>query len=159
MAGNTDAMKALAKALESLNPATDKAVRQRMSKAGDIIADQARANASWSHKIPRTIRSTVFRGTSVRVTAGYKSVPIARWYELGRTNASAIWRHPVFPSSKWALKGIGEARKHWHWATQRDPKRPYLKPALEQSKEQVAKVLLNAIIDTAEEYIDGVGHE
>lgn len=88
---------------------------------------QARANASWSSRIPGAIRVAVLkRGVDIRVNR--RRAPHARPYEA--IGGNATFRHPV----------------HGHrdrWVSQAT--RPFLDPAVEQHRGKVRKALIDLV--------------
>jgi hypothetical protein len=142
---DVSALQALSVAIAASVPDVIKAYRQTIQDVGGyLIGSRAMELSQWSKKIPRTIRwntrASGLTNMQLTVLAGYKSVPIAKWYELGHTDKSTTWRHPVWP---------GHApRKDWRWVVQAkgDYHRPYLYPALQQRKDQVAQVTIDAMV-------------
>ena len=132
---------AIAEDMAKLEPATRRAVRPRLKNAGDAIASEAQRRASWSSRIPATIRTEVSyrqEREGVRVVAGGGSAPHARPYE-GATGAG-VFRHPVYADS------AGLVRRRWTWVT--EPTRPFLMPAAE-SKAAMATSEVQAALDDA----------
>lgn len=94
----------VARALHKAAPATSRALKRRLRKAGEIVAVEARAIASeHSQSIPPTIKVRT-RAAAVEVIAGGPDAPVASLFELGNTrdakSASASrkgsFRHPVY---------------------------------------------------------------
>lgn len=113
-----------------------KALRPRLRMAGQVIANAARANASWSSRIPGTIKvGTKFSPNreGVYIRAGGASAPHARLYELGSRSPSSF-RHPVFGH-----------RDRWVEQTTR----PFLFRAAEQHVSQTTVAIENALSDAA----------
>jgi hypothetical protein len=73
-----------------------KGMRPMLKSTGDHALAQARSNASWSSRIPRSLRTTVSltkRSAGVSLTANLKVAPHARALEnLGKPG---MIRHPV----------------------------------------------------------------
>jgi len=109
------------------------AMRRRFRAAGNMVADAARAKASYSEKIDPTIRVRTSRA-SVSVIAG--PVAIAGLEELGnragRGSRGGFFRHPVFGNRN-------------VWVSQR--MRPYLRPALEARGAEAAEEIFKALDD------------
>lgn len=81
--------------LRGFAPEVDKMLQRRFKTILSEIIDDARGKASWSTRIPRTIRSSVTRrGFAIR--AGGGTAPHARSYELGSKGSTSMLRHPVF---------------------------------------------------------------
>lgn len=119
-----------------------KAVRPRLRQAGEVLAQNARSRASWSKRIPPTIRVQVsFRHEreGVTVVAGGKNAPHARPYEGVRGNQE--FRHPVFADSK------NKTRRGWRWVSQRT--RPFLLPAAEATQIQTTTGVREALDEAA----------
>jgi HK97 gp10 family phage protein len=72
-------------------------LRPGLRKAGEIVRDRARFNASWSTKIPAATRVSVGftkRNPGVAVVVNKNRAPNARPFEHG--GADGTFRHPVF---------------------------------------------------------------
>lgn len=127
--------------MRALPEATRKAIRPQLRAAGGAIVNDAKSRASWSTRIPGTIRMvTSFRDEreGVTVTAGNASTPHARPYE--EITGRGSFRHPVFPDSK------NKTSRDWRWVTQTS--RPFLFPAAEAKSEEVTG-LVRAALDEA----------
>lgn len=111
-----------------------KELRAGLKKSGEIVARAARSNASWSTRIPGSIRVVVAQ-KGVAVRAGGPKAPHAITFE-GKNNGGDR-RHPVFARST-------QTRSEWTWVTQQA--RPFLKPAL---SDNVARVV-NEVADELE---------
>lgn len=105
-----------------------KELRAGLRKSGEVVAAAARSNASWSSRIPGSIK-VVVQQKGVAVRAGGDKAPHAVTFE-GKNNGQPR-RHPVFARG---------ARSDWTWAAQ-DPPRPYLKPALSANLDKVIQVV------------------
>lgn len=117
-------------ALRALAPAVDKAFRKRMRRVARETADDARARAGWSRKIPPGITSGVtVRGPYIRYRG--EAPQIGRLNEL-RTE----WRHPLFGNRQ-------------HWYAQRG--RRFLQPAAEGKWNTVMREAGEAIKQAQEE--------
>lgn len=121
-----DGMADLRKALKAAADGTDKRLRKGLKSAGDITAKKAEERASWSSKIPGSIRTSVGQ-KNVAVIAGGPKAPEAISYETHG-------KHPVFSKN----------RKRWN---KKPLKRPFLKPAAEETVDQVAEAVLDAVGD------------
>ncbi|HEX6468616.1 MAG TPA: HK97 gp10 family phage protein [Streptosporangiaceae bacterium] len=112
-----------------------KSARPRLRRAGDVIASAAKNNASWSKRIPPTIRvrtSFRFERETIYVIAGGPTTPHARPYEGAGGKAS--FRHPVH--------GNREV-----WVAQ--PTRPYLWPAGKEHGPEAEVAIRQALNETA----------
>lgn len=121
--------------MQRLPEATRKAVRPRLRESGQTIADDAKTRASWSTRIPATIRVTAsfrpnFEGVTIR--AGGRSAPHARPYE--NFGGRGQFRHPLFGDRK-------------RWYTQ--AARPFLAPAAEAGEKRAALAVRAALDDAA----------
>jgi hypothetical protein len=124
----------IARDMRRLEPETRKAVRPRLRRAGQAIAGEAQRNASWSSRIPGTVRVvTSFRANreGVTVRAGGNAAPHARPYE-GITARGDSFRHPVYGNDWWVAS----------------PTRPFLLPAV-QAKQAEADTEVRATLDDA----------
>lgn len=95
--GAGDPLAVIARDMRALPEEARKAVRPALRRAGMVVAREATVNASWSSRIPGTIRvSTSFRlnREGVEVRAGGPSAPHARPYE--NLGDPGIFRHPVY---------------------------------------------------------------
>lgn len=120
--------------LRRLSRETRKEVRPKLKEAGEIIAADARSRASWSSRIPRTVRVRVsFRagGEGVTVAAGGARAPHARPYEGTTQNP---FRHPVY--------GNREV-----WVAQ--PARPFLNPAAAAKADEAGRAIEQALAEAA----------
>lgn len=105
-------------------------LRPAMRAAGGAVRDAAASNASWSRRIPASLRVSVLFGArtaGVVVKARSSVAPHAKAYE-GRTGAT--FRHPVF--------GDRDV-----WVTQ--SARPFLRPALASHRGDVVRAAEQAI--------------
>lgn len=126
----------IARDMRRLPEETRKAVRPALRKAGELIAREAKVNASWSSRIPATIRvETSFRSNreGVTVRAGGPSTPHARPYE-GISSRGSTFRHPVYG-------------RDW-WVTQAS--RPFLVPAAESAQRAATAAVSETLDDAAQ---------
>lgn len=119
--------------------------RQGLKDGAQHVVVAARRNASWSHRIPGSIRVGVTtRGVYVR--AGSAAAPHAVTFE--GTASGRPRRHPVFRSAPGHVpSGFRRVtpgdRSTWHWAAQ-EP-RPFLLPALTANVDNVVERVANAM--------------
>jgi hypothetical protein len=104
---------------------------RKIRKAGSPIVSRAKANASWSTRIPGAIslrtRYTGNRpGISIRVSAS--KAPHARAYE-GLTGNGQTFKHPVFGGDTWVTQAT----------------RPFLFPAAQAEGQRVVDDIAQAI--------------
>ena len=131
----------IARDMGLLPEATRKAIRPRLLEAGEVVATEARGLASWSSRIPGTIRVTVsFRlmREEVTVRAGNAGTPHARLFE--DIKGKGKFRHPVFADSARLTRR--------QWALVDQVSRPFLFPAA-QAKAEQATTALQAALDEA----------
>jgi hypothetical protein len=94
------------------------------------VVTQARANASFSDRIPGSIRATSTSGkanVSVKVVAGGAKAPEAAAFEHQGTPGT--FRHPVFGTNTWVSQAA----------------HPFLFPALTSQAEDIASAVEEAI--------------
>lgn len=113
-----------------------KALRPKLRNAAAVVANEAKARAAWSSRIPATIRvQTSFRfdREGVFVIAGGKSTPHARLYES--VGQRAYFRHPLF----------GNRNRWYSQAT-----RPFLFPAARAHEAETHVAIYVALGEAAE---------
>lgn len=97
-----DPMAVIARDMRALPVEARKAVRPALRRAGQVVAREAQVNASWSSRIPGTVRVvTSFRANreGVTISAGGPSAPHARPYE--NLGDPGVFRHPVHGNDWW----------------------------------------------------------
>lgn len=120
--------------LRAMSTEVRRGLRPTLQQAARPIVAQARANASWSTRIPGAIRLSVLkRGVEIRVSR--KKAPHARPYE-GITGKSSF-RHPLF--------GNREV-----WVEQHT--RPFLEPAVKAHGAQVTEKVTRLIDKVARQH-------
>lgn len=127
--------------MRALPEETRRFVRPRLREAGRMVVVDAVANASWSTRIPGSIRMTTsFRvdREGITITAGNKTTPHARPFEDIRQRGS--FRHPVHADQN------RFTRKGWTWVSQ--PARPFLFPAA-LANEAAATATIRTALDEA----------
>ncbi len=124
---DTSQLASLAKDLRKAAPAVSKSFNAGLKAAGDIVAEEARNRASFSSRIPGSIK--VRRaGVKVKVVAGGPGAEDAAPYEHG--GKPGTFRHPVFGQQN-------------VWVDQQA--RPYLGPAAEAKENEVLQAVLDAV--------------
>lgn len=120
----------LAEALREVPSDVRGELQKEMRGVGAQVLGTARANASWSSRIPRalTLRTTFGRTAGVQIVARSAVAPHARVLE-GITGNSTF-RHPVFGDTDW-------------WVTQAT--RPYLVDAVLGHRDEVVRAAEAAI--------------
>lgn len=113
-----------------------KRIQIEMQGVGEDVAADAKSNASWSTRIPGTIKAKAStpRGQSVRVQikAGGPEAPHARPFEGIAGNST--FRHPVFGNRD-------------NWVSQAT--RPFLMPAMNKNRDTLRKAIVTAVEDAA----------
>lgn len=133
----TDPMAEIARDMRALPEETRKAVRPALRKAGEQVAREAAVNASWSSRIPATLKVvTSFRQNreGVTVVAGGPKAPHARPYE-GIATRGATFRHPVHGN-------------YDVWVA--EPTRPFLRPAAEAAGPSAEALVREAMDDVGQ---------
>ena len=134
---DTSQLTKLARNLRLAAPQVWAAARVELREAGEIIAADARGRASFSTKVPQSIR-VIQRAGNVRVRAGGPSAPNAVALE---SHGKGHPRHPLFGNRK-------------YWYTNKTP--AYLAPALEANAKVVAvrmgETLTRAVSRAIEEH-------
>jgi hypothetical protein len=106
---------------------------RRLREAAEVIAEQARENASWSHRIP----------PSITVSGGAGGVSIMSDAPPAYPNEVDGVRHPVFG-------GRGTSRPEAPWV--KNEFRPFLAPAADQRIDEAAEKFAQVIDDWAKEH-------
>lgn len=135
MADDENFAQVIARDMRSLTPETQKAVRPKLRKAGQLVAEDAKRRASWSSRIPASVRvRTSFRANreNVTVLVGSKNAPHARPYE-GITSRGSTFRHPVYGRDHWVAQAT----------------RPFLIPAAEAKQIEAAELISSALTDAS----------
>lgn len=128
----------LATALGTLPKELQVELREGLKEAADIIAAQAKDNASFSTRIPAAIYTKARLGLHGGAIVGVDSdtAPEARVLELGNVGSRSMteFRHPVF--------GDRDV-----WAS--EPMHPFLFPALTQKRAAALAVIEARVRDAA----------
>jgi hypothetical protein len=109
---------------------------KRLKEAGEYVAGIARGKASWSSKVPASIKVGGGR-SGVNITAGGARAPAAYPNEIPGV------RHPVFG-------GKGTARPDAPWVTNEN--RPFLAPAGDEGADGAAAIVAQVVDDWAHEH-------
>lgn len=131
-----DEIERLIRDLDGIPKDLRRKLRPKLREAGEIVAAQARINASWSTRIPPATKvSTSFtlRRPGVSVTVNRKLAPHARPFEHGGDPGE--FRHPVFQT-------FG-TRRRTPWVPQRA--RPFLEPALRARGDEAGRRITDAV--------------
>jgi HK97 gp10 family phage protein len=106
-------------------------LRPGLRKAGEVVRDRARLNASWSKRIPAATRVGVgftARNPGVSVVVNKNKAPHARPFEHG--GRPGEFRHPVFGNKK-------------VWKPQKA--RPFLAKALEEKAPEAERQIADVV--------------
>jgi hypothetical protein len=136
---DTRGLSRLARNLRQASPETWKACRVALRVAVQPVAADAQSRASYSTRIPQTVKVRVTGGGNVKIVAGGVNAPDAA--PLENKGQPGTFRHPVF--------GNREV-----WVDQ--PARPFLGPAVEAHKVEVAAKLEAAVTEAIESALRGV---
>ena len=135
---DTRELATLARSLRRASPEAWKAYRLAVREMAQIVAEDAKSRASFSTRIPDTIKVRVLASGNVEIVAGGPNAPDAA--PLENKGQAGTFRHPVF--------GNREV-----WVSQ--PARPFLAPALDAHREQVAKAIEDAVMAAVERAVHG----
>lgn len=124
------------KQLEQLLKVTSKSTKRKLNKGlkdgvDKSVVPDAKNAASWSTRIPNTIKSSVTM-SGVFVKAGGPDAPHAAAYETGSSSNAGMIRHPVFGN-----------RDVWV----ETPSRPYIQPSIVKDINAVAEAVAQAVAD------------
>lgn len=109
-------------------PEAWKALRARLLVIGNAVAEDVRADASYSTRIPGSVKVRVTAGGNVKVVMGGDAAPNAVPIENG---GRGFVRHPVYGHDVWTAKNSRPApmlpayAKRAEWAA-REMERAYL---------------------------------
>lgn len=117
----------LAKDLSTITPKVLQEMVGSLKIAAELVAESARTEASWSTRIPATIRVAGASPRSITVKAGGADAPHAYTFEA--PDGKPV-RHPVFGN-----------RAVWVEQTPR----PFLRPALDAHMEELSEIVVMAI--------------
>lgn len=135
---DTSQLSQLAKDLRIAAPEAWKACRVSLRAMGQVVAEDARQRASFSSRIPASIRVRVTSGGNVKVIAGGNAAPDAAAIE---NRGKGHVRHPVFGD-----------RDVW---TDKNSLPAFLSPALDAHREEVVKGIEDAVVAAVERVIGG----
>lgn len=130
---DTTQLKDLAKRLRAGNPAAAKALRVRLREIGEVVAVEARERASYSSRIPASIKVRT-RGVSLSVVAGGPNAPDAA--PLENKGQGGSFRHPVHGN-------------YDVWVAQKA--RPFLGPSVQAKSAQIDAMAQGVIDDMLRE--------
>jgi hypothetical protein len=137
---DTRQLSKLARDLRKASPEAWKAYRVAVRAAAQIVAEDAKSRASFSHRIPGSIKVRVTSGGNVKVVAGGDAAPDAAPIE---NKGKGFVRHPTFGRT-----GPGD------W-TSKNSHPAYLAPAFDAHKEAVMDAIERAVGDAVERALKG----
>lgn len=135
---DASAMSRLARELKAAAPEVYAAFRSELRAVAQVVATDAKGRASFSTRIPATIKVRTGVGT-VKVVAGGEAAPDAA--PLENRGVAGSFRHPVYGNRN-------------VWVEQQA--RPFLAPALEAHREAVVTGIEAAVTRAVERAIGGV---
>lgn len=132
----SDDIRKLVNDLRKIGDGVGRELGKEFKRAAGPVADQAKANASWSSRIPGAISTGVsqsrrFPGAQIKVSKD--DAPHARLYEFGSGRRSRSFRHPVYGN-----------RENWV----EESTRPFIRPAIRAKGDGFIKACDRAV-DTA----------
>ncbi len=122
-------------------------LNKRLREAAQVVVDDAKARASWSTKIPPTIKATG-GATRLYIVAG-KEIPYAKLYEYGTKGRKNAVRHPAWPRPKGKYNQLAGGVP-WQGVWAQVPTRPFLRPAIIANRH----LLLDAAVSAVNEIMD-----
>ena len=134
---DTRALSRLARDLRKAAPEAALAARLRIRGAAEVVAEDARQRASFSKRIPATVKVRG-SGLSVKIIAGGDAAPDAA--PLENQGRQGQFRHPVFGNRD-------------RWVSQQA--RPFLAPALDAHREMVAREIEDAVYEAVKRAVGG----
>lgn len=159
---DTHQLSQLARDLASAAPEAWAACRVGLRAAGNVVAVDARERASFSTRIPGSIKVRTLRG-NVKLIAGGESAPNAAPIE---NKGKGFVRHPVFiPESQMGQYRVGHAlapsrADHPGWGpdypfTSKNSRPAFLAPALDAHREEVLTLIEKSVTDAVHAAIEG----
>jgi hypothetical protein len=135
---DTKALGRLARDLRRASPEAWKALRVSLRATAQPVLEDARARASFSKRIPGSMRIVVTSGGNVKIVAGGEQAPDAAAIE---NRGKGFVRHPVFGN-----------RERW---TSKNSRPAFLAPAFDAHKDQVAAEIEAAVAAAVDRAITG----
>ena len=143
---DTRQLSRLARDIRAASPAAWKACRVALRASGQTILDTAKANASYSSRIPGSGKVVVTAGGNIKVTFGGESAPDAAAIE---NKGKGFVRHPTFSPRPGVDEKVGWTSARSHPA--------FLGPALDAHREEIAAAIIAAVGDAVEHALKGGG--
>ena len=135
---DTRSLARLARDLRKAAPDAWKAYRTSVRAVAEVVLEDAKQRASFSSRIPQSMKIRVTAGGNVKIVAGGDAAPDAAAIE---NRGRGFVRHPVFGNrEKWTAKGSHAA---------------FLAPALDAHRDEVAQAIEEAVADAVTRAIEG----
>jgi hypothetical protein len=141
-------LRALARDLARVAPEAAKGLQKGMASAGQVIAANAKQRASYSKRIPGSIKVRVARG-NVKVSAGGEAAPNAAPIE---NRGKGFIRHPIYLTYDQAHSGDDAYKGRW---TEKNSHPAFLAPALDATAVEVAELIADAQLEAVQRAIGG----
>ena len=138
MVVDTRSLSRLARDLRKGAPEAWKAYRKSVRAVAEVVKKDAQARASYSKRIPQSMKIRVTAGGNVKIVAGGDAAPDAAAIE---NKGKGFVRHKVWGhADRWT-------DKHSHPA--------FLAPALDAHREEVASAIEAAVYDAVRRAVEG----
>ena len=125
---DTRSLSRLARDLRRASPEAWKAYRVAVRAAAEVVMRDAKARASFSTRIPGSMKIRVTSGGNVKIVAGGDTAPDAAAIE---NKGKGFVRHPVFGN-----------RENW---TAKSSHPAFMAPAFDAHKEEVLRAIEDAV--------------
>ena len=150
---NADAssLRKMAKALRAAQAGMYRETQKSLRAVGQVVAERAKRNASWSSRIPATVKVRSAGVNAVIVSAGNKdTAPHAKAIE--HAGDPGMFRHPLnYPNQD---PGGGKNGRGANWADQQA--RPFLHPAAMEDLQGSAEAVGAALTVQVEKTLHGI---
>lgn len=140
IAADTSGLARLARDLRRASPEAWKAYRVAVRVAAEPVLADARSRASFSSRIPDSMRIRVMSTGNVKIVAGGDAAPDAAPIE---NRGKGFVRHPTF-----GRRGAGE------WTT-KNSHPAYLAPALDAHRDEVLTAIEAAVYEAVDHALEG----
>lgn len=135
---DTRSLSRLARDLRRASPEAWKAYRVAVAGVAEIVRKDARSRASYSKRIPDSMKIRVTSAGNVKIVAGGAMAPNAAPIE---NKGRGFVRHPVFGD-----------RENW---TDENSRPAFLAPALDAHRDEVVRVIEDAVYAAVERAVRG----
>ena len=155
-------LRKLGKALRTAQPDVYRQVRREVREQALKVAEEAKQNASFSTRIPDTIRVSVAGVNTAVIRAGGDNAPHAAAFE--HAGSEGTFRHPVFARdggerdvrTRGAVarraSGKSTGAGDWVWVDQKA--HPFLHPAVLSRLDEIVAALGGAVVSAVDDVID-----